>query len=106
MPWLNQLVTMRSQTFDPNRRSPSLEVIDREHVSPFLRARIRAQIIPIGVRDIVLPPIPTESPSRTNDVASSRDTTFSRRLRSRWPTSFRRSAYGRTTLTAALPWYR
>ena len=37
----------------------------------------------MGVRDMVLPPIPTESPSRTNDAASSSDTTFSRRLRSR-----------------------
>ena len=47
------------------------------------RARISAQIIPIGVRDIVLPPMPTQSPSWTNDTASSSDMTFSRRLRSR-----------------------
>src|ERR1700736_5689507 len=57
--------------------------MEREQLRPFLPARISAQIIPIGVRDIVLPPIPTESPSRTNEAASSSETTFSRRLRSR-----------------------
>ena len=55
----------------------------REQVSPFLPARMRAQIMPMGVRDIVLPPMPTESPSRTNEAACSRETTLSRRLRSR-----------------------
>jgi hypothetical protein len=55
----------------------------REQVSPFLPARMSDQIIPMGVRDIVLPPIPTDSPSRTNEAASSRETTLSRRLRSR-----------------------
>src|SRR6266511_2125812 len=46
----------------------------REQVSRFRPARISAQIMPIGVRDMVLPPIPTESPSRTKEVASSSET--------------------------------
>ena len=44
---------------------------------PSSAARISAQIIPIGVRDIVLPPMPTVSPSCTSAAASSSDTTFS-----------------------------
>jgi hypothetical protein len=48
-----------------------------------------AQIKPIGVRDMVLPPMPTESSSRTKDAASSSETTFSRRLLSRAAKSFR-----------------
>ena len=57
--------------------------MQREQMSCFLPARMSAQIMPIGVRDIVLPPMPTASPSRTNEVACSSETTFSRRLRSR-----------------------
>jgi hypothetical protein len=68
---------------EANSRSPSLETIERAHDSFVRPARISAQISPIGVRDIVLPPMPTQSPSRTNDTASSSDMTFSRRLRSR-----------------------
>src|SRR5437660_8503041 len=71
----------------------------REQVSPFRPARMSAQIMPIGVRDIVLPPIPTESPSLTNEVASSSETTLSRRLRSRRDSSSRSSRY----VGAALP---
>jgi hypothetical protein len=63
----------------------------REQVSCFRPARISAQIRPMGVRDMVLPPIPTESPSRTNEVASSSETTLSRRLRSRRNNSSRSS---------------
>ena len=77
MPWLNQLVIMWSQTPDPKSQSPSLEVMPRVQVSPFLRARMSAQIIAIGVRDNVLPPMPTVSPSFTSAAASSSDTTFS-----------------------------
>jgi hypothetical protein len=65
--------------------------MEREQVRPFLPARISAQIIPIGVRAMVLPPTPTESPSRTNEEASSSETTFSRRLRSRRDSSSRSS---------------
>jgi hypothetical protein len=46
-------------------------------------ALINAQTIAIGVRDKVLPPMPTEAPSGTSAAASSSDMTFSRRLRSR-----------------------
>src|SRR5678815_3479438 len=64
-----------------------------------LRARMSAQIMPIGVRDMVLPPIPTVSPSWTNAVASSSDMTFRRRLRSRLASVFRSCAYGVTRLS-------
>src|SRR6266853_1187387 len=105
MPWLNQLVMMWSQAPEANSRSPSDDTMPREHVSFFRPARISAQIMPIGVRDIVLPPMPTESPSRTNEAASSSDTTFSRRLRSRCASLCRSSAYGWTALMVcpALP---
>ncbi len=76
MPWLNQLVTMWSQAPEPNSRSPSLETMLRAQVSCFLPARMSVQIMPMGVRDMVLPPIPTVSPSRTKAAASSRVTTF------------------------------
>ena len=46
-------------------------------------ARINAQIMAIGVRERVLPPMPTVSPSLTSAAACSSDTTFSCRLRSR-----------------------
>ncbi|MNN73735.1 hypothetical protein D3C81_1898760 [compost metagenome] len=49
----------------------------------FLRARTSSQIIAIGVRDSVLPPMPTVSPSLTSLAASVSDMTFSRKLRSR-----------------------
>ena len=82
MPWLNQLEIMCSQAPEPKSQSPSLEVMPRAHVA-FLRARISAQTIAIGVRESVLPPMPTVSPSLTSAAASSSDTTFSCRLRSR-----------------------
>jgi hypothetical protein len=82
---------MRSHAPEASSRSPSLETMLREQVSPLRPARMSAQIMPIGVRDIVLPPIPTESPSRTNDAASSSETTLSRRLRSRRCSSSRSS---------------
>src|SRR3954469_15840618 len=94
IPWLNQLVMMWSATPEPKSRSPSLEVMQREQDSPLRRARMSAQISAIGVRDIVEPPIPTESPSRTKEAASSSETTFSRRPRSRFAISRRSSPYG------------
>ena len=93
MPWLNQLVMMWSQTPEPNSRSPSLEMMLRAQESSLRPARMSAQIIPIGVRDMVLPPMPTESPSRTKEAASSSETTLSRRLRSRRDSSSRSSRY-------------
>jgi hypothetical protein len=45
----------------------------------------------MGVRDMVLPPMPTASPSRTKETASSSVTTFSRRPRSRFAISWRSS---------------
>ncbi len=48
-----------------------------------MRARMSCQISAIGVRDMVEPPMPTDAPSCTKEAASSSDTTFSRRLRSR-----------------------
>ena len=89
MPWLNQLVIMWSQAPEPNSRSPSLDTMLREQESFLRLARMTAQIKPIGVRDMVLPPMPTESSSRTKDAASSSETTFSRRLLSRAAKSFR-----------------
>jgi hypothetical protein len=68
---------------EANSNSPSLEVMPRAQSRSLRPARIKAQIIAIGVRDNVLPPIPTEAPSGTSAVASSSDMTFSRRLRSR-----------------------
>ena len=49
----------------------------RAQVSCFFRARISAQTMAIGVRDRVLPPMPTVSPSWTSAAASDRETTFS-----------------------------
>ncbi len=60
MPWLNQLVMMCSQAPEPNSKSPSLEMMLRAQVSFLRLARISAQISAIGVRDIVLPPMPTD----------------------------------------------
>jgi hypothetical protein len=80
---------MWSQAPEPNRRSPSLDTMLREQESFLRLARMTAQIKPIGVRDMVLPPMPTESSSRTKDAASSSETTFSRRLLSRAAKSFR-----------------
>jgi len=83
MPWLNQLVSTWLLAPEAKRSSPSLDMMLREQESSLRPARISAQIIAIGVRERVLPPIPTLSPSLTSLVASSRDITFSRRLRSR-----------------------
>jgi hypothetical protein len=47
------------------------------------RWRISSQIIAMGVRDMVEPPMPTDIPSCTMVAASCKDITFSRRLRSR-----------------------
>jgi hypothetical protein len=80
---------MWSLTPEPYNRSPSLEMMQREHDSFLRRALIIAQISAIGVRDIVLPPIPTASPSWMKETASSSETTFSRRPRSRLAISSR-----------------
>ena len=83
MPWLNQLVRRCRLVPEAKSSSPSLYVMLRAQ-RRFLRlARIKAQIIAIGVRDKVLPPMPTEAPSGTSAAASSSDMTLSRRLRSR-----------------------
>ena len=83
IPCANQLEMMWLAAPDPSSRSPSVEMMQREQDRSFLRARISCQIIAIGVRDMVEPPMPTEAPSLTNEAASSSVTTFSRRLRSR-----------------------
>ena len=83
MPWLNQLVRMCRLVPEAKSSSPSQEVMLRAQKRSLRPARINAQIIAIGVRDNVLPPIPTEAPSGTSAAASSSDMTFSRRLRSR-----------------------
>ena len=93
MPCVNQLVMMCLDTPEANSRSPSVEVMERETVRSFFPARIRAQIIAIGVRDMVQPPMPTWLPSCTSFAASSSDITFSRRPRSRARVS--RAAAGR-----------
>src|SRR5688572_27861838 len=93
MPWLNQLDTIESQAPEPKSQSPSLDVMPRAHVSRCFRARMSDQIIAIGVRDSVLPPIPTVSPSFTSAAASSSDITFSCRLRSRSVNLRRSSRY-------------
>src|SRR5688572_10588566 len=60
----------------------------------FLRfARMSAHAIAIGVRESVLPPRPTVSPSFTSAAASSSVTTFSWRLRSRSASLARRLRY-------------
>ena len=59
MPCVNQLVMTCFDTPEANRRSPSVEVIEREIIRSFLRARISAQIMAMGVRDMVQPPMPT-----------------------------------------------
>src|SRR5260370_10817630 len=66
-------------------------MMPREQGGPFRPARMSAQIMAIGVRESVLPPMPTRSPSLTSFAASSSDITFSRRLRSSAPV-FRRSS--------------
>jgi len=63
MPCANQLDMIWLDTPDPSRRSPSVEMIQREQESSFFRARINCQIRAIGVRDMVEPPMPTEVPS-------------------------------------------
>ena len=83
MPRLNQLVTRCRLAPEANNSSPSLELMPRAQTRSRRPARISAQIIAIGVRDKVLPPMPTEAPSGTSAAASSSDMTFSRRLRSR-----------------------
>ena len=89
MPWLNQLVMTCLDTPEASSRSPSVEVMERETVRSCLRARISAQIMAMGVRDMVQPPMPTWSPSSTSLAASSSDITFSRRPRSRASVSLR-----------------
>ena len=59
MPCVNQLVMMCLDTPDANSRSPSVEVIERETVRSLRPARISAQIMASGVRDMVQPPMPT-----------------------------------------------
>src|SRR6185437_701564 len=98
MPWLNQLVMMCLEAPEANSRSPSLDTMLREQDRSLRPARISAQISAIGVRDIVLPPMPTASPSRTKEATSSSDTTFSRKLRSRAEISLRSLLYGLTRL--------
>ena len=83
MPCVNQLVMMCLDTPEANSRSPSVDVIERETTRSFLRARISAQIMASGVRDMVQPPMPTWSPFSTSFAASSSDITFSRKPRSR-----------------------
>src|SRR5579859_8196300 len=97
MPWLNQLVITRSQAPAPNSSSPSLDMMPRAAVRRCFRARISAQIIAIGVRESVLPPMPTTSPSFTSFAASSRVVTFSCRLRSRATVLRRSSRYPSVT---------
>ena len=63
MPWANQLVMMSSAMSDPNRRSPSVETMEREQDRCLRRCRISSQIMAIGVRDMVEPPMPTVMPS-------------------------------------------
>ena len=83
MPRLNQLVRMCRLAPEANSNSPSLEVMLRAQRRSRRPARISAQIIAIGVRDKVLPPMPTEAPSGTSAAACSSDMVFSRKLRSR-----------------------
>src|SRR5688572_4021769 len=83
MPWLIQLEIIRSQAPELNSQSHSLELMPRAQVSFLRPARISAHTIAIGVRESVLPPRPTVSPSFTSLAASSSVTTFSWRLRSR-----------------------
>jgi hypothetical protein len=83
MPRLNQLVTRCRLAPEANSNSPSLELMPRAQTRSRRPARISAQIIASGVRDKVLPPIPTKAPSGTKAAASSNDMTFSRKLRSR-----------------------
>src|ERR1043165_5309637 len=68
-------------------------MMPRAQVSRFRPARMRAQIIAIGVRESVLPPMPMRSPSFTSFAASSNDVTFSCRLRSRTTVLRRSSRY-------------
>src|SRR5579871_4740732 len=80
MPRLNQLVIRCRQAPEANSSSPSLELMLRAHTRSRFPARISAQTIAIGVRDRVLPPIPTTAPSGTSAAASSSDMTFSLRI--------------------------
>ncbi len=89
MPCVNQLVMMCLDAPEANSRSPSVEVIERETVRSLRPARISAQIMASGVRDMVQPPMPTWSPSLTSFAASSSDITFSRKPRSRASVSLR-----------------
>ena len=98
MPWLNQLV---DHAFAGARAEQQIAIARYDaagQIESFWRfARMSAQISPIGVRDMVLPPMPTESPSCTNEAASSSETTFSRRLRSRCARSLAQFAVGCVT---------
>src|SRR5215831_4108308 len=99
MPCVNQLVMMCLEAPDANSRSPSVEVIERDTMRSLRRARISAQIMAIGVRDMVHPPMATCSPSCTSFAASSSDITFSRRPRSRASVAARSCRYGLTRLS-------
>src|SRR5687768_993218 len=93
MPWLIQLEIIRSHAPELKSQSHSLELMPRAQVSFLRPARISAHTIAIGVRESVLPPRPTVSPSFTSLAASSSVTTFSWRLRSRSTSFARRSRY-------------
>ncbi len=54
---------MWSDTPEPNSKSPSVETMQRDTERFLRRCRMTSQIIAIGVRDIVEPPIPTFIPS-------------------------------------------
>jgi hypothetical protein len=68
---------------DASSRSPSVEAMEREMTRSLLLARISAQIMAKGVREVWHPPMPICSPSLTSLAASSSDITLSRRPRSR-----------------------
>src|ERR1700739_2219554 len=97
MPWLNQLVRICRLVPEAKSSSPSLEVMLGAQKRSLRPALINAQTIAIGVRDKVLPPMPTEAPSETSAAASSSDMTFSRRLRSRSLVRRQSSAYPSVT---------
>ena len=60
MPWLNQLVIDVIARARPEQQVAVAGDDAARAGEPFAPARMSAQIMPIGVRDIVLPPIPTE----------------------------------------------
>ena len=53
-------------------------------------------------RHSMLPPMPSDSPSKTRSAASASDIVFERRLRSRRATASRNSVYGRTPSILAI----